>query len=291
MRRSLLVLGVVLVAIFLVAAGPDVLSTDRGAIVFRPRAVTHDIVAYARGLTDGSSFAYGRWGERSFTEGLGSRVLTSYRYMVTAGLLALVLGPLLGTWLTAGRHERTKEVVATAGAVPDFILALLLQIGVVAVYKATGFRLAHVATIDMNRQAVFLPLLVLTIAPTVYLVRSVSSRVHQVICEQYILAAKARGLGRLRIYLTHVLPNVTRFLRADLARVAGVILADFFIVDYLFNLRGITTLIFFGMNGGNGGYRYSLAVNGLLVTLLLYLAVYLALRLFVALVESVAVRV
>ena len=290
MKRSVVILGVVLVAILLVAAGPDVLSTDRGAVVFRPRAVTEDVVSYVRGLADGSSFAYGRWDERSLLDGLGSRVLTSYRYMVSAGLLAVVLGPLLGTWLTAGRRDRTKDVVATVGAVPNFILALLLQIGVVAVYKATGFRLAHVATIDLSRQAVFLPLLVLTLAPTIYLIRSVSSRVYQVTSEQYILAAKARGLGRLRIYRTHVLLNVTRFLRADLARVAGVILADFFIVDYLFNLRGITTFIFFGMNRGNGGYRYGLAVNGLLVALFLYLGVYLTLRVFVVLVESLAVR-
>ena len=287
MKRNLALLGIVLVAILLLAAGPDVLYAREGVVVFNPRAVIDDLVAYVRGLADGTSFTYGRWDERSFLPGLGSRVLVSYLYMVAAGLLALVLGPLLGIWLTAGRHDRAKEVVAAAGAVPDFILALLLQIGVVALYKGSGFRLAHVATIDSSRRAILLPLLVLTLVPTIYLLRSVSSRVYQVTSEQYILAAKARGLRRGRIYLTHVLPNVTRFLSADLPRVAGVILADFFIVDYLFNLQGITTLIFLGMKGG---YRYSLAVNGLLVALGLYLAVYLALRAFVALVESVAVR-
>jgi len=288
-KRRLAVLGVVLLAILVLAAGPDVLHAHEGVLVFRPRAVVDDLVAYVRGLEDGASFTYGVWDNRSFLPGLGSRVLTSYLYMVAAGLLALVLGPLLGIWLTAGRHDRATDVVAAAGAVPDFILALLLQIGVVALYKSTGFRLAHVATIDSSRPAILLPLLVLTVVPTIYLLRSVSSRVYQVTSEQYILAAKARGLGRVRIYLTHVLPNVTRFLSADLPRVAGVILADFFIVDYLFNLHGITTLIFF--YGMKGGYRYSLAVNGMLVAVALYLAVYLALRAFVALVESAAVRV
>jgi peptide/nickel transport system permease protein len=286
-KRKVVVLVVVLAAVLLLAAGPDVLFARDGVIVFRPGAVVDDLVAYVRGLADGASFTYGVWDNRSFLPGLGSRVLASYLYMVAAGLLALVLGPLLGMWLTAGRHDRTKDVVAAAGAVPDFVLALLLQIGVVALYKDTGFRLAHVATIDSSRRAVLLPVLVLTVVPTIYLLRSVSSRVYQVTSEHYILAAKARGLGRLRIYLTHVLPNVTRFLSADLPRVAGIILADFFIVDYLFNLHGITTLIFFGMKGG---YRYSLAVNGLLVTVGLYLAVYLSLRAFVALVESAAVR-
>jgi len=287
-KRKAAVLGVVLLAIILLAAGPDVLHAREGPVVFRPRVVVDDLVAYVRGLADGSSFTYGVWDDRSFLPGLGSRVLTSYLYMVAAGLLALLLGPLLGIWLTAGRHDRAKDVVAAAGAVPDFILALLLQIGVVTAYKATGFRLAHVATIDSDRPAVLLPLLVLTLVPTIYLLRSIASRVYQVTSEHYILAAKARGVGRTRIYLTHVLPNVTRFLSADLPRVAGVILANFFIVDYLFNLHGITTLIFF--YGMKGGYRYSLVFNGLLLAVGLYLALYLALRAFVALVESAAVR-
>ncbi|MCL5736280.1 MAG: ABC transporter permease subunit, partial [Actinobacteria bacterium] len=251
MMRKVVALACLLVAILVLAAWPDVLFVEQDAVVFRPSAVFTDVVAYVRGVADGTSFVYGFWDERSLFAGLDTRIVNSFLYMVVAGLLAVAMGPALGIWLTAGRHDRLKDAVTLTGAVPDFVLALLLQIVVVAFYKSTGHRLARVASIDSSRPAILLPLLVLSLVPMVYLVRTVSTRTYQIVTEPFVTVARARGAARRRIYLTQVLPNVTRYLRADVSRVTGLILADFFIVDYLFNLRGITTLIFsFGLKGG-----------------------------------------
>ena len=288
MRRLVLAVGV-LVTILLLAAVRDVVAVEDDQVVFRPHAVVSDVTSYVRGLVTGESFVYGRFDDRSFFSSLDVRVITSFLYMAASGLLAVFLGPSVALWLTAGRRDRLGDAISSMGAIPDFVLALLLQIAVVMVYKATGVRLAHVATIEMSRPAILLPVLVLTLVPTLYLVRSVSALVHDVTTEPYITAAKARGAGRSRIYAVHVLPNVTAFLKADLAKVTSIILADFFIIDYLFNLRGITTLLFYyGLEGGQ--QHYSLMVNSMVVMVVLYAAVFALLRGFVSLVQAVAVR-
>lgn len=277
--------------LMVLAAVPDaVRMDDADLIAVKPAAVVEDISSYIRGVFTGDAWTYGNaWYRRDFFENMPPRFLRSLRYLLTSALLATTLGLIVGAWLTATRRDRLKDVVTFAGAMPDFILALLLQIAVVAVYRSTGFRIARVASITNEDAAVLLPLISLTLIPAVYLIRTISARAYVIASEDFVLVSKATGLSRSRIWLAQIAPNLTAFLRADLAKVCGMMLANFFIVEYLFNVKGVTTLLF--SFGPTSPYDYNLVMNSFLAMILLYVIIYLALRIFVRAIDTVARRV
>ena len=276
--------------LMLLAAVPDVVHTDEaGDIRVRPAAAVEDITGYAQGLFTGDAWTYGSaWYKREFFDNMPPRFLRSLRYLLTSGLLATTIGLFVGAWLTASRRDRLKDVMTFAGAVPDFVLALLLQMAVVAVYRNFGFRIARVASITNDDAAVALPLISLTVIPAVYLVRTVSARAYAIASEDFILVSKATGLSRRRIWFEQMTPNLTAFLRADLAKVCGMMLANFFIVEYLFNIKGVTTLLF--SFGFASPYEYNLVMDSFLTIMVLYAIIYFSLRLFVRAIDAVALR-
>jgi ABC-type dipeptide/oligopeptide/nickel transport system permease component len=288
-RLAIAVLGG-LVALLLLAAIPDIWHRDiDGVLTLQLNTVPENISAYLRGIFNGDSWWFHEtWYERSFWSTMWPRMVRSLFYLLTSGLLATALGLTVGAWLTASRRDGLREIVTFAGAVPDFVLALLLQIAVVAVYKSTGVRIARVASLTNAEPALLLPLIALTVVPAVYLLRTVSARAYVVAAEDYVLVAKATGIGRLRIWVNQVMPNLTAFVRADLAKICGMMIANFFIVEYLFSLKGVTALVFsFGISYS---YQYDLVMNSFLLMILMYAIMYLTLRVFVRVVDEAARR-
>src|SRR5690606_33041650 len=154
--------------------------------------------------------------------------------------------------------EWMKDTIGFLGTIPDFILVIFLQLGVVSIYQSTGFRLARVASRSADENAYLLPLITLTLIPAIYLIRTLSERTYDVLSEDYILTAKAKGLKKRVIYINHVIRNVLPFLKADLHKVLAIMMSNLFIVEYLFNIRGITAMLF-----GGTMYQYNLIVNTL----------------------------
>jgi peptide/nickel transport system permease protein len=288
--RLLIAVLVGLAALMLLAAVPDIWHRDiDGVLTFDLSTVPENISAYVRGVFNGDSWRFREtWYERSFMSTMWPRTVRSLFYLLTSGLAATAVGLALGAWLTASRRDRLREIITFAGAVPDFVLALLLQIGVVAVYKSTGVRIARVASLTNAEPALLLPLIALIVVPAVYLLRTVSARAYVVAAEDYVLVAKATGIGRLRIWVSQIMPNLTAFVRADLAKICGMMIANFFIVEYLFSLKGVTALVFsFGISYS---YQYALVMNSFLLMILMYAIMYATLRLFIRLVDEVATR-
>jgi peptide/nickel transport system permease protein len=279
MKRLLSVIGAVL-AVVLLAALPDMVSTGEGRVTFRLSALFSDAGGYIRGVFNGQSFLYrtSDYYGRALLPDLRQPMLTSLRYTAIAAVAAVVIGTLGGMLLAARRRENLKDVVSVVGVVPDFVLVLVLQVAVVAVYKATGYRIARIATISSDQVALFLPLLVLTLLPAVFVLRSVSNRTYMLSTEEYILVARAQGLSRFAIYRRHLAPNVVQGLRADLHKIAAMLLSNLFIVEYLFNIRGVTYLVFY-YAGLRGGYQYNLVLTAFFGVLILYTVLYSGLRL------------
>jgi peptide/nickel transport system permease protein len=283
LRKVLLALGAILAALVL-AALPDVIKLDNGHIVVHLSAFIKDIGGYLHGIFSGEAFDYqARYMNRSFIEDIGSYFVTSLRYAGIAALAAMVLGTLAGMISVGLRREQAKDVVSVIGAVPDFILILVVQLVVVAIYKATGVHVARVATISQDSQAVLLPLLILTLIPAVFVMRSVSTRTYYVSTEDYIQVARGQGLSRFTIYRRHILPNVVMTLQADLHKVLAMLLGNLFIAEYLFNIRGVTRLIF--SYGLVRSYQFNLVANGFISLLVLYGLLFLFLRLVLGIVE------
>src|SRR5699024_12321256 len=86
--------------------------------------------------------------------------------------------------------------------------------------------------------------LTLTIIPSMYLTRTLTERTYDVLTEDYILMAKSKGIKRRGIFTQHVIRNVIPYLKADLHKMHGIGMGNLFLVEFLFNIRGLTLLVY-----------------------------------------------
>lgn len=161
-------------------------------------------------------------------------------------------------------------------------MIIFLQLVVVYIYEEYGVAVSRVATKSSEEPAVLLPLIVMILIPLIYLIRNLSERTFDVMGEDYILNAKAKGIRRLPIIFNHVIRNVLPFLKADLHKILAIMMSNLFIVEYLFNINGLSAFIF-----NNYSYQFNLTVNTLIALMVVYMLLYLCLTLFIRFLERI----
>jgi peptide/nickel transport system permease protein len=282
--RIVFSVGGLLAFIFLLAAVPLSITIIDGNLSISFQTIVDLVKNYLNGLLNGDSFTYqeGKSRTYSFLKDVSAYFFTSLRYLLLAGFLAVVIGMLISAWYSKSKREWIKDIIGFLGTIPDFILVIFLQLGVVFIYKSTGLKVARVASLSADENAYLLPLITLTIIPAIYLIRTLSERTYDVLSDDYILTAKAKGLKKRYIHIHHVVRNVLPFLKADLHKVLAIMMSNLFIVEYLFNIRGLTTILFDGTL-----YQYNLTVNTLFALVFLYLIIYWSIRLLILLLERV----
>jgi peptide/nickel transport system permease protein len=268
-----------------IAALPLVFFSMNNQTVFEPlRAITL-MKNFFLGLFTGESFYYSAGSNtRLLTSDIISYFVSSYLYLACSGVIVLILSFFLGIWFWKKSEKWLNDLLNFIGMVPDFIFILLLQIFFTEIYKNTGIRLVKVASISTDDPAIFLPLLSLMILPLNYLVRSLNDRTKEVISEDYILTAISKGLNKRQIYLYHVTSNVIPYLKADIYKITAIMISNLFIVEYLFNTRGITAILF---QLQKFGYQYNVVVISLLAIFILYLCVFFTLKLIIKAIERI----
>lgn len=283
-------LGGVLVVAVLLAGFPLALGLREGQLAFDPIRPLDAVADYVSGLGDGSSLEFQiGYRSRSLSEEGPRVLLTSLAYTVVPGVIAVVLGLLVGSLLGRSRREWAKDVVAGLGFAPDFMVILALQVGVVWLTRTTGHRIAKVATLYADEPAVLLPLIAMLIVPAAYVARLVSVKVQELSGEEFVRLAKSRGLPRWRIHWGHIMPNVLVPIRGNLYKLTAVLLTELFIVEYLFNLPGLTRFVL--ARGADGGYQFPLVLNGFLGLTAIYFVTLLLLSVLVELVDRGVRRV
>lgn len=285
MIKSILSQMVSLALLFVLAAIPLIFYNFNGEIIFRPETIPELVKNFLSGLMSGESFYYHSGSsQRNLLEDFGSYFLSSYLYLASSGAIVMILAFIFGIRLWKISERYMNGVLSFLGMIPDFIFILLLQLSVNGIYKSTGIKVAKVASLSSDNPAVLLPIITLVIIPFVYLTRTLNDRTHEVSQEDYITTALAKGLNRRQIYFYHVTSNVLPFFKADLHKVTSIMISNLFVVEYLYNTRGITALLFQLQN--KFGYQYNVVILCFLALLLLYIAVYFSFRLFIAIVEG-----
>lgn len=267
----LMAAGVVIAVLFL-ASLPLILTVSDTGLVLNVESFPRTAASYAAGLWSGESFIYQRGGGAvNFLRVASSTFPTSLLYAGSACIIAVLVGTLLGTYIGASKRQPVQDLLSALGAVPDFILVLLLQITVVGIYHATGARVARVASIARDEPALLLPLIVLAIIPTAYLLAGVSATVREVATQDFVTAAKARGLGRGLLLRRHALPHAVLHGRAHAGKMAALVIGNLFIVEYLFNIPGVTGVLFdYAWKGLYRWYQPQLVINSLFAIIALY---------------------
>ena len=273
-----LVLLLILVAIPLGIANVD------GKFNIDLAAIFHNISSFIKGFFTGDSFYY-QQGDRTrlIFNDLISFFISSYLYLTISAIIVVFLSMLLGIFFWKRSSKWIDVSIGFIGVIPDFLLVLILQLLVVYINKSIGVKTVKVASSSISDPALFLPLFTLVLVPFIYLVKSLSEVTFEITTENYILTAKSKGLKKRYIYIYYITSNVIPYLKADLHKVISIMMANLFVVEYLYNTRGLTTILF--QYQVHFGYQYNLVIMCLISFFILYLACYFSLWLLIVSIE------
>ncbi|MGH8937096.1 MAG: ABC transporter permease [Acidimicrobiia bacterium] len=194
---------------------------------------------------------------------LPNTVILGVVTILVASTVALLLGVIAAlnpnTWI-----DRIILGLAVIGlSTPNFWLAVVLVL-------AFSVNLNWFPAIDFTGpSSLVLPVttLVVTLAPV--LIRTVRQSLLQTLGEDYIRAARARGLSRQRVVFIHGLKEASLPLVTLVGLQAGFVLAGSYVVEFVFNWPGIGKLTLDAVNSRN----FPMIQGGVLVAALAFVFV------------------
>lgn len=169
--------------------------------------------------------------------------LISHGFPVSAQLgiqalcVAVLTGILLGTWAAMKRslwQDNFAMLVSTLGiSVPNFVFASLLQYFI-------GLKL-HLLPVARwgGIEHTILPTLALAALPTAYIARLTRSNMVEVLNQDYVRTAMAKGLPLLTIAFKHGLRNALLPVISYLGPVSAQILTGSFVIERIFAIPGL----------------------------------------------------
>ncbi|MDE3045897.1 MAG: ABC transporter permease [Verrucomicrobiota bacterium] len=202
---------------------------------------------YLKGLASGdfgvSIIYHGRPVTQFIAEGFPISALLGLQAL----LLAVPLGILLGTWAAMKRglwQDHLAMLLSTLlVSVPNFVLASLLQY-----LLAVKFHLLPVARWGTFEHTI-LPTLALAALPTAFIARLTRSNMVEVLEQDYIRTALAKGLPLFRIAISHGLRNAILPVISYLGPVMTSILTGSFMVEKIFAIPGLGQWMIHSING------------------------------------------
>lgn len=151
---------------------------------------------------------------------------------IEALLLALSIGYGFGAFL-AFKGEKVAWITLLFLSIPSFIMAALLK-------YIFAFRLGLFPSglFDSFFHTI-LPALSLALAPAAFIARQVAHNFKEIYSQEYILAARAKGLNPLKIFRSYVLKNGTLPLLGYFGQLSTQILTGSFMVEKIFAIPGL----------------------------------------------------
>ena len=230
--------------------------------------------AYVVGLAQGDLGVSYRQGNRPVVEIMADGI----RVSATLGLLSLVVSVTAGVGLGVVSALRSNTIVdylavgfATVGAsVPSFILGMLLLV----LFTAQLHWLPSGGW-GSPQQAV-MPVLALSALPAAYIARVTRASMLDVLGQEYVRTARAKGLREQVVVARHMLRNALIPVLTVIGPVAAMLVTGSFIVEQLFAIPGIGRTFVTSISGRDYGvimgvtlfYTFVVAVANLTVDLL-----------------------
>lgn len=191
---------------------------------------------------------------RDVVEMVGEAFTNTLVLAIAAMVLATILGIGLGSWAAVTPSPKVKStimVLAMSGvAAPSFVVALLMA-------YVFGYWLAPWTGLSMTGSLkeldalngwvwvpynLVLPALTLGIRPLAVVVQLTKDSVTDVMAQDYIRTAKAKGLPNHRIWRKHIWPNALNPVVTALSGWLSSLLAGAVFVEYIFGWQGMGKL-------------------------------------------------
>lgn len=174
----------------------------------------------------------------------------SYQYTMTI-LLSSLLFIIFLTMITAiliflspeTVKNKLKSGINFFEAVPDLLIIFLFQFFVITLYKSTGLKFLQLYGL-FGHKPYFVPIMTVSFLPFFLLLQFLIKIIDEEQYQQYVLYAKAKGMGRLRTLLVHIMRNIFPLLIFQLRTTVWVLLSNIYLVEILFNISGFNQQLF-----------------------------------------------
>ena len=290
MGQSLLVLAVMSFVVFalmgmmpgdpidlMISADPKMTSEDAGrlrALYGLDKPITERYLNWL-GAALGGDLGFSRLHSKPVPVVLLPALANTLKLMGMALGLSLLIGLPLGMVSALRPYSKVDyavNLVAFAGiSVPAFWLALLLIIVfavILGVLPAGGTGFLDGGGLWDQAKYLVLPVANLTIASVGGHTRYMRASMIEVLRQDYIRTARAKGAGRLRVVLVHALRNALIPVTTIIALDFGYLFSGALITETIFAYPGMGKLIFDSIMGND----YNLALVALLFATLVTLA-------------------
>lgn len=201
----------------------------------------------------GISFAHKKPVSRLIGEKLGPTLFLSIVSLATAYLVAIPMG----LFVAARAGTKTERAISTAlymmYSFPSFVAALFLQMWVALkwgwfpLFGMKGDNYASLSTFGQIKDLFWhlgLPLICYTYGALAYDVRFINANLQEVIRQDYIRTAKAKGLSGPTILLKHAFRNTLIPLITSLGLMLPSLVAGSVIIEQIFSWPGIGKMFF-----------------------------------------------
>lgn len=211
-----------------------------------------------------TNFVTGDWGEsirtfRPAAEMIFERLPLTLTIASLALVLSVGIGLPLGAYVAVRKYSKidymTTFITLTLMAMPGFFLALVLQLCAVKLREGTGGVVFYTSGVPDGDsilewvQRLALPVLTLTLTHIAMWVRYQRGELLNVLGQEYIKCARAKGLPERVIFMRHAMRNAVLPIVTLIAIDLGKLVAGAVIVESVFGLPGIGTLLLDSVNG------------------------------------------
>ena len=221
-------------------SGDPVLEARLRADYGLDRPLPVQFVDYLRNIANGSFGLSFRYAQTPVIEVIAGGLLITPILALVAITIAMALGVVFGVFAAVRQNSWADTAViltlVTGISIPNFALAaflvyfLSIKAGMLPV--AGWGRLDHMV----------LPLIVLVVPPTAYIARLTRTYMLEVLGQDYIRTARAKGLRDRLVIYRHALRNTLVPLLTTVGIIFGGLLSGTFVVETIFNIPGLGRL-------------------------------------------------
>ena len=151
--------------------------------------------------------------------------------------IALVIGTVIGIWMSTTKSSAVKGWLITGStlfiSIPGFVLAIVLLM-----VFGQGLKALPVL-FDGSVLSYIMPVLALAVYPIAQISRLVHASYTEAMNQDYVVMARAKGLGKRRIQLLHILKNAMLPLITVCGPMIAFQITGSFVVESIFTIPGI----------------------------------------------------
>ncbi len=195
-------------------------------------------------------FVQGDWGtsfqmnDQSVRTLIMNSLPVSFQLGLVATVILLVIGIPLGVLAALKRDSGLDRLIISssvmADSIPSFVLAPVLLVVLVLKLKVLD---SAIGWHGMFSQQVLLPAFILALGPILIIVRQTRYAVGEVLYQDYVRTARAKGLDNRRVITRHVLKNALQPVLTVSGLIAVSMVTGSIFIERIFGIPGFGFLV------------------------------------------------